>query len=234
MGSVDHWLALLVLGACQSLGRTKDEQHRSFLELAHREGWWKVFKASEEPNDWMGVLRCWQDGALDKLTYPYWMSLFPTIYQLSRYRDVYVRLLKSAGRRPEDMYQVARLLAPRIDEALTGAGTRFRCPARSSQYGYSLGASGARASGKLWRANICSQTAGYQSEQVSPIAWRRLASVDKPDDGMSNSQKARDYIQISGVRVGDGNPKSSSCVRYTTSAHLASNDVNLRLQFGLE
>ena len=27
-GSEDHWLALLVLGMCRSLGRTRDHQHR--------------------------------------------------------------------------------------------------------------------------------------------------------------------------------------------------------------
>ena len=101
MGSVDHWFALLVLGACRSLGRTQDRQHRSFLELAHSEGWWEVFKTPCDVGAWMGVLRDWQDDALAKLPYLPWMSLFPAIYQLSRYRDVYVRLLKSAGRRPK-------------------------------------------------------------------------------------------------------------------------------------
>ena len=37
-GSADHWLALLVLGACRGIGRTNDDQHRSFLELARGEG----------------------------------------------------------------------------------------------------------------------------------------------------------------------------------------------------
>ena len=128
MDSEDHWLALLVLGACRSLGRAQDRQHRSFIELAHREGWWEVFKTPEDAGAWMKVLRDWQDGASAKLPYPSWMSLFPAIYQLSRYRDVYVRLLKSAGRRSEGMYQVIALLAPRIDEALTGTGTHFAAP----------------------------------------------------------------------------------------------------------
>ena len=127
-GSVDHWLALLVLGACQSLGRAQDHDHRRFLEVAHEQGWWDTFKDPDDIGAWMQMLRDWQDEALDRLTYPRWMSLFPAIYQLSRYREVYVRLLKSAGLRPEGMYQITRLLAPRVDEALTGAGTHFDAP----------------------------------------------------------------------------------------------------------
>ena len=127
-GTVDHWLALLVLGACQGLGRAQDHQHRRFLELARERGWWDTFKNPDDMGAWMRTLRDWQDQALDSLTYPRWMSLFPAIYQLSRYRKVYVRLLKSAGLRSEGMYRITRLLAPRVDEALTGAGTHFDAP----------------------------------------------------------------------------------------------------------
>jgi len=116
------------LGACQSLGRAQDHDHRRFLEVAHEQGWWDTFKDPDDIGAWMQMLRDWQDEALDRLTYPRWMSLFPAIYQLSRYREVYVRLLKSAGLRPEGMYQITRLLAPRVDEALTGAGTHFDAP----------------------------------------------------------------------------------------------------------
>ena len=229
MGSVDHWLALLVLGACQSLGRTKDEQHRSFLELAHREGWWKVFKASEEPNDWMGVLRCWQDGALDKLTYPYWMSLFPTIYQLSRYRDVYVRLLKSAGRRPEDMYQVARLLAPRIDEALTGAGTRFDAPPAPLNMGIH------------WVLRELVRLKVVEGKHLFPDCWvpseqvlRLLGELGlgRQDDGMSNSQKARDIFKFLASELGTETPNLHRA--FDIPLRRIASNVNLRLQFGLE
>ena len=84
----------LVLGACRSLGRAQDDQHRGFLELVHEEGWWEVSASrpdaphaasstlrrclpcapSQRPparpaDAWMGVLRDWQDDALAKLTY---------------------------------------------------------------------------------------------------------------------------------------------------------------------
>ena len=127
-GSPDHWLALLVLGACRGIGRTKDDQHRSFLERARQRGWWDVFRSPGEPDRWMAMLREWQDEALERLIYPTWMSLFPAIYQFSRYLDVYRRLLLSAGRRDADQYRVTSLLAPRVDEALSGAGSGFDAP----------------------------------------------------------------------------------------------------------
>lgn len=126
--SHDHWLGLLVLGACRSLGRAKAGHHRAFLEMAHEEGWWEVFKVPDDKAAWMDLLRGWQDTAVANLIYPRWMSLFPAIYQLSRYLAKYRRLLKSSGLRQPELLKVARLLAPRVDDALTGAGQNFDAP----------------------------------------------------------------------------------------------------------
>ena len=125
--SWDHWLALLVLGSCRRLGRTYDPQHRGFLELAYREGWWKVFMNPSSENEWMKVLREWQDKAVSELKYVNWMSLFPTIYQCSRYLCTYRRLLLGAGHRKR-LDNIEVLLAPRADSDLTGAGVRFDAP----------------------------------------------------------------------------------------------------------
>lgn len=125
--SWDHWLALLVLGSCRRLGRTYDPQHKGFLELAYGEEWWKVFMNPSSENEWMKVLREWQDKAECELKYVNWMSLFPTIYQCSRYRCTYRRLLLGAGQR-EGLNNIKVLLAPRADPDLTGAGVRFDAP----------------------------------------------------------------------------------------------------------
>ena len=126
--SPDHWLALLVLGACQSLGRTQDAQHRSFLELAHEKSWWDVFLRPDDDRAWMGVLRAWQDEAIDSLEYRPWISLFPSIYQFSRHLDSYRALFTSIERRPKHLYDPSRVRAPRADDAFSGAGTQFDVP----------------------------------------------------------------------------------------------------------
>ena len=127
--SKEHWLALLVLGACRGLGRAQDVQHRGFLELAHQREWWHVFLKPEDNDEaWMNVLRSRQDEATDRLDYRLWLSLFPTIFQLSRHLDTYRTLITSATRRPEKLYSARRLLAPRTDDALSGAGAQFDAP----------------------------------------------------------------------------------------------------------
>ena len=127
--STEHWLALLVLGACRGFGRAKDVQHRGFLELAHQHGWWGVFLMPENNDEaWMNVLRSRQDEATDRMDYRLWLSLFPTIFQLSRHLDTYRTLIISAARRPEKLYSASRLLTPRTDDALSGAGALFDAP----------------------------------------------------------------------------------------------------------
>ena len=130
-GSDDHWLALLVLGACRGLGLTDRNKHRTFLELCYQQRWWDVFKQTAPANDqsWMEVLRTRQDQAIDRLDYSYWMSLFPAIYQCSRYLDVYRRVLRTAARRPgPDRYRIESLFTPRSDPALDRTGRNFDAP----------------------------------------------------------------------------------------------------------
>ena len=227
-GSVDHWLALLVLGACRSLGRTQDHHHRSFLELAHERGWWDVFTTPDDAGAWMGMLRDWQDDACAKLIYPSWMSLFPAIYQLSRYRDVYVRLLKSAGQRPDNMYQVTRLLAPRVDEALTGAGTHFDAPPAPLDMGLH------------WVLRELVRLEVVEGEHLFPDCWvpseqvlRLLDALgfDRPVDGMSNSQKARAIFDFLASELGTATPNLHRAFDVPLR-HVSSNE-DLRLRFGL-
>ena len=228
MDSEDHWLALLVLGACRSLGRTQDHQHRRFLELAHRKGWWDVFNAPDEPGAWMGVLRGWQDDALAKLTYPRWMSLFPAIYQLSRYRDVYVRLLKSAGRRPKNMYQFTRLLAPRIDPALTGAGTHFDAPPAPLDMGLH------------WALRELVRLEVIRGEHLFPDCWVPSEQVLNflqqfglaSDEGLRNPEKARAIFDFLARVLGTATPNLHRA--FDIPLRRVASNADLRRQFGLE
>jgi len=127
-GSPDHWLALLFLGACRSLGQTTAGHHRRFLESAHEQGWWPVFRDPDDTVRWMKILRDWQDCAVETLEHRQWMNLFPAFYQLSRFLEPYRLLLRSAPRRPDGMYRISVLLAPRADSANTGAGNQFDAP----------------------------------------------------------------------------------------------------------
>ncbi len=226
--SEDDWLALLVLGACRSLGRTNDDQHRNFLELAHRKGWWGVFRAPDDADAWMGVLRDWHDTALAKLTYPHWMSLFPAIYQLSRYRAVYVRLLKSAGRRPESISSVTHLLAPRVDEALTGAGTHFDAPPAPLNMGLH------------WVLRELVRLEVVTGEHLFPYCWvpsEQVLDFLRPlglrsEESLSNPEKARAIFNFLASKLGTETP-NLHCAFDIPLRHVALN-AELRRRFGLE
>ncbi len=227
--SEDHWLALLVLGACRSIGRTQDDHHRSFLELVHEQGWWDVFQAPDDAGAWMRMLREWQDDALDGLTYAQWMSLFPAIYQLSRYRQVYVRLLKSAGKRPVTMYDINHLLTPRVDPALTGAGTHFDAPPAPLDMG------------RHWVLRELVRLKVVEGEHLYPDCWMPSEQVfrflhdnfglDRPDDGMSNPQKARAIFNFMASELDTATPNLHRTFDIPMR-HVASNP-DLRRMLGL-
>ncbi len=227
--SVDHWLALLVMGACQSLGRAQDHHHRSFLELAHNEGWWEVFKTPDDTGAWMGVLRDWQDDALAKLTYPRWMSLFPAIFQLSRYRHEYVRLLRSAGRRPEGSYRINALLAPRIDEALTGAGAHFDAPPAPLNMGLHW----------VLRELVRMEVVG--GEHLFPDCWVPSKQVlgllaglglQRPDASVPNFERARAVFNFLVPRLGTNAPNLHLAFDIPLR-YIASDRDELRQRLGL-
>ena len=229
--SPDHWIALLVLGACQSLGLTRPSQHRQFIEKARHEGWWDIFKDPDRTADWMGVLRDWQDRSTADLSYARWMSLFPSIYQLSRFLDVYRRLLVSAGRRPPDLYDVATLLAPRVDQALTGAGQNFDAPPAPLDMGVHW----------ILRELVRLQVIPLHGNHVFPDCWvpaeqvitvLRPLGLTPPDLGAPNSQKARAVSEFLAAELGTPYPHLHKAFDIPLR-HLAENG-NLRTQLGME
>ena len=227
--SVDHWLALLVLGACRSLGRTQDHHHRSFLELARGKGWWDKFKTPGDADAWIEVLQDWQDSASSKLEYLSWMSLFPTIYQFSRYLEKYRRLLRSAGQRPEIMHQVTRLLAPRVDEALTGAGTHFDAPPAPLNMGLH------------WVLRELVRLEVVQGDHLYPDCWvpseqvlvfLRRFGLEQPDGGLSNSQKAHTIDKFLATALGTETPNLR--LAFDIPLRHIDKDEELRQELGLE
>ena len=229
VGSEDHWLALLILGACRRLGRTHKHQHRGFLEMVHEHGWWDIFKTPDDPGAWMLMLREWQDNQSGKLAYAEWMSLFPTIYQLSRYRDQYVRLLKSAGQRPATEYDIALLLAPREDPALTGAGAQFDAPRAPLDMGLH------------WILRELLRLGVVKGEHLYPDCWvpseKILSSLNRvglilPDEGKSNSDKAHAIFDSMASRLDTATPNLHRA--FDIPVHYVASNQNLRRRFGLE
>ena len=226
--SEDHWLALLVLGACRRLGRTKRSQHRGFLEMVHEHGWWDILKTPDDPEAWMRMLREWQDDSSSKLAYAQWMSLFPAVYQLSRYREEYARLLRSARQHEAMAYGIALLLAPRANPSFRGAGTQFDAPPAPLDMG------------RHWVMRELVRLGVIAGEHLYPDCWmpseQVLGILDRvgfvrPDDGTRNPEKARAIFDFMASELGTASPNLHRAFDIPLR-HVAS-DQKLRRRFGL-
>ena len=114
------WLKLLYLGSCQTIGRTKEVQHRSAVKWFEDNGWWDVFAVPDKANAnaWFKVIDEYLDYSLTKEQYRNWLQLLP-IYRFSRDLDDYVELLWSSERFLENLDD---FLSPGTSTSLDGTG----------------------------------------------------------------------------------------------------------------
>jgi hypothetical protein len=157
------------------------------------------------------------------------MSLFPAIYQLSRYREKYRRLLTSAERRPEELYRVTYLLAPRVDEALGGAGQHFDAPPAPLNMGLHW------ILRELVRLGILNGSHIYKDCWVpSELVLRFLQplGLSSPNDGSSNSEKALAIFEFLALELKTDTPHLHRAFDIPLR-HIASN-TELQRRFGLE
>ena len=95
------WFTMLALACYQLLGRTQDEQHRSFIELGRREGWWTELAQSEPPGEaqpWLDRLKRWSEPDRFDQTYHLWERTFVDLYTIARGLSEYVELIRTLPR----------------------------------------------------------------------------------------------------------------------------------------
>ena len=175
------------------------------------------------------MLREWQDQAVAKVEYQLWMSLFPTIYQLSRYLEKYRLLLTSVSQRPKDLYRATCLLSPRADEALTGAGTHFDAPPAPLNMGLH------------WVLRELVRLEVVRGEHLYPDCWvpseqvfqlLEKVGLNRPDEIKSNPQKARDIFNFLADKLRTEAPNLHLAFDIPLR-HIAQNE-ELRRELGLE
>jgi len=87
----ENWLILFILGALHTMGRTKPEQHRGFVDLCKRRGWMAVFADPESSAErWIGVLDNYLDAQTNDSVFYQWVRQFVSIYQIARSLPEYV------------------------------------------------------------------------------------------------------------------------------------------------
>jgi len=100
------WLTILMIGSFHTFGRAKPEQHRRFLSLCQKKGWWDIF-IQEHPkrhsDKWMGVLYDYIEKQEGGSEFEYWMRLFPTIYKFALKLEDYIELFYSLEQQGENI-----------------------------------------------------------------------------------------------------------------------------------
>ena len=94
------WLTLFALAAFNTLGRTQDAQHRTFIERGWRDGWWQELAESEPPDDvkpWLDRLRAWS-GVGQVEEYQLWRRAFVDLYTIVRWLDEYAVVMRKLPR----------------------------------------------------------------------------------------------------------------------------------------
>lgn len=118
------WLTVLALGAFQGMGRTREVQHRSFIDHCQRKGWWQTFSEVDPklyPNKWMDIIEEYAEGQHDDEQWSQWIGQFPKLYRLARWLDEYVELFRSIDRCTAP-FSLDSLRTPRASFVYQGGG----------------------------------------------------------------------------------------------------------------
>jgi hypothetical protein len=91
------WFTMLALACFQTLGRTQDGQHRSFIEGACQDGWWVDLAVSRPPEDarsWLERLERWSAPETPDQSFVPWRRTFVDLYAIARWLDEYIEIVR--------------------------------------------------------------------------------------------------------------------------------------------
>lgn len=92
-----EWFTMFALACFRSYGRTRDEQHRSFVETGVRGGWWQDLAKSKPPKDvnaWLERLNAWSGANQPSQEFRMWRGSFLALYTVARWLDEYILLMR--------------------------------------------------------------------------------------------------------------------------------------------
>jgi hypothetical protein len=116
------WMTLFALGLMQRLGRTRDFQHRGFIDFSDSKGWWPVFcnvRPQDDSDAWMNILKDYAEQPRADEKYIRWMDCFPSLYRIARWMEAYCHVFLSLNQRTPR--ELAAYLAPNEDPILDGS-----------------------------------------------------------------------------------------------------------------
>lgn len=179
------WMTLFTLAVIRMFGRSKDVQHRGFIELLNRRGWWDTIAFTDPEADaqsWMDILREYAEGSEFKADYERWMDSFPRIYRMARWCEPYADLFCGLDRR--DAAEARRLLTSSSDSSLSGSGFDAPTLHRTLKAGHPLVIRELLRAGVL-KSSVAKRMAFTPSQAVKDFL-KSIMGSDAPDDIQSS------------------------------------------------
>ena len=121
------WFTMFALACWQSLGRTQDEQHRTFIDLGLEAGWWGELAESQPPESvepWLKQLERWSRAEAYDQHFHSWKRTFVDLYTVARWLSVYVEVFRKFPNivRERGSVSLRDLLRPSFSSALASLG----------------------------------------------------------------------------------------------------------------
>jgi hypothetical protein len=204
------WISLFLLGMTHTIGRSRPEQHRGFLNHCRENGWLDVFASKDASAEkWIEVLENYIDNAQDLTEYSNWMRLFPEIYRVSKWAEEYTECFL-AIERIQSPFQLREITKLRSSQRSQGGG--YDAPDVSK----SLGLGACFVTRELIRKNII----------VQPLAHRHCYVP---------TGRVRDFVRFLGCHSLDDSERERNSIHIHefVSEHLDEDRATFNLSFDL-
>ena len=123
--SVTPWFTLFATARFQNLGRVRDAHHRTFVDLAYREGWWEELALNKGSEVAVHLLDTWSDPEQPDHTYRPWRNTLVDLYSIARGLEAYRAVMRRLPRivREEERVSLRLLLYPARSDVHMRLGT---------------------------------------------------------------------------------------------------------------
>lgn len=192
-GARAEWFTMFALASFRSYGRTRDTQHRGFIDRAITHGWWNDLANSRPPESvepWLEQLERWSDAeqTLQDQEFSMWRRSFVSLYTVARWLDEYTHLMRRLPdivEEAEGRISLREVLDPTYSPSVKKLGVEAAPLARVVGMGIN------------WMVRELVRSGFYERGGVmAPYSWMP-------------SRRVRDFLQAQGLEIPDRNPDHS-------------------------
>ncbi|MCY4400173.1 MAG: hypothetical protein OXE96_12675 [Gemmatimonadetes bacterium] len=119
------WFTLFAIARFQNLGRVIDAHHRTFIDQAYNDGWWRELALTEGNEVAVDLLDAWSDPEQPDHAYRPWRNTLVDLYSIARGLDAYSAVMRRLPRiiREKGRVSLRQLLVPAQSDVHMHLGT---------------------------------------------------------------------------------------------------------------